>query len=121
MADSKKLLFLNRKPPYSSMALKESLDAALVTASFNQEVSLLFMGDGVFQLLDQQKAEAIESKHHGAMFAGLELYDIDRVYVAAESLKERHLDESDLIMPVQLLNQEAVHVLLQQQDAVLSF
>ena len=50
----KKFLYLNRKAPYGTIYAWESLEVVLIGAAFDQEVSLLFVDDGVYQLTKGQ-------------------------------------------------------------------
>ncbi len=47
MSDIKKFLFVNRKAPYGTIYALESLEVVLITAAFDQDVSLAFLDDGV--------------------------------------------------------------------------
>ena len=47
--DTKKFLFINRKPPYGTIYAWESLEVVLIGAAFEQDVSLAFMDDGVYE------------------------------------------------------------------------
>jgi tRNA 2-thiouridine synthesizing protein C len=51
----KKFLYLNRKAPYGSIYALESLEVVLIGAAFEQDVSLAFIDDGVYQLKKGQK------------------------------------------------------------------
>lgn len=46
----KKFMFVNRKAPYGTIYALESLEVVLITAAFDQDVSLAFLDDGVLQL-----------------------------------------------------------------------
>jgi tRNA 2-thiouridine synthesizing protein D len=46
----KKFLYLNRKAPYGTIYAWESLEVVLIGAAFDQDVSLAFVDDGVYQL-----------------------------------------------------------------------
>ena len=48
---SKKFLYVNRKAPYGTIYGLESLEVVLIGAAFEQDVSLAFLDDGVFQLV----------------------------------------------------------------------
>ena len=43
----KRFLFVNRKAPYGSIYALESLEVVLISAAFDQDISLVFMDDGV--------------------------------------------------------------------------
>lgn len=115
----KKILFIQHKAPYGSESPSETLDAALVCAAFGQAVSLLFQGDGVWQLLPEQQGQALDRKTLIAQLGALPLYDIEQVYADAASLHDRGLSAEQLGLPVTLLESEALRELLAAQEAVL--
>ena len=51
---SKKFIYVNRKAPHGSIYALESLEVVLISAAFEQDVSLAFIDDGVYQLLSGQ-------------------------------------------------------------------
>jgi tRNA 2-thiouridine synthesizing protein C len=114
-------LFVCRRPPYGSSLAREALDVALAAAAFDQPVAMLFLGDGVLQLLSQQKADAIEQKPLDKQLGALPLYDIDQLYVDAEALRERKLLLVDLALPAQPLSVAEITALLAGHDVVLGF
>lgn len=89
--NDKTIAIVNTQAPFSNAAGKEALDAALIFGSFEQAPSLFFLGDGVFQLIGQQNADAIDMKDYLKTFAALEFYDIDNIYLCQQSLAERNL------------------------------
>ncbi len=121
MSNIKSFLIINRHSPYQSSITKEALDVALMAAVFNQKTSVLFMDDGVYQLLNNQDPKDIQQKNNAATFPMLEMYDVDAVYVESTSLETRGLKEQDLLMPVQILTGEGVRKLIEQQHVVLNF
>ena len=48
---TKKFMYLNRKAPYGTVYALESLEVVLIAAAFEQDVSLAFIDDGVYQSL----------------------------------------------------------------------
>jgi tRNA 2-thiouridine synthesizing protein C len=115
----KRIAVVCRHSPYGGSYPREALDTALAAAAFDQPVTLVFMGDGVWQLLPEQRPDSGKSleKQLGA----LPLYDIDTLYVEAESLAQRGLDAAELALPVQVLSSTALADLLAGQDVVLGF
>jgi len=59
----KKFMFVNRKAPYGTIYALESLEVVLITAAFDQDVSLVFLDDGVYQLKKAQQTKGIETKN----------------------------------------------------------
>ena len=45
----KKFMYMNRKAPYGTIYALESLEVVLIAAAFDQDVSLVFADDGVYQ------------------------------------------------------------------------
>ena len=119
--NSKKLLFLNRKAPYGSSLPREALDAVLMASAFGQQVTLVFLGDGVFQLKTQQDPSEIEMKNFSKTFAALELYGVSSIYVEQSSLQKRGLTQDQLLIPAKLIQPHELTELLEEQDQVLSF
>ncbi|WP_353978840.1 sulfurtransferase complex subunit TusC [Salinicola endophyticus] len=115
------LLVILRHPPHGSSWLREGVDVALVAAAFGQSVGLLFQGDGVFALVEGQCAGPLGQKGTHAQLAMLEMYDIERLWVSANALRARGLMPADLMLPVQLLEAEALERLIHAQPRTLLF
>src|SRR5690554_8074147 len=94
----KKFLYVNRKAPYGTIYALESLEVVLIAAAFEQDVSLLFVDDGVFQLKKGQDTKGIEQKNFSPTYRALEGYDIEKLYVEKESMEARGLTEDDLVV-----------------------
>jgi len=117
----KKFMFVNRKAPYGTIYALESLEVVLITATFDQDVSLVFMDDGVYQLVKGQQTKGIGIKNFSPSYRALEGYDIEKLYVDRASLDQRGLSEADLLVPVEVLDDQQMGELMAQQDVVLSF
>lgn len=94
-------VIIQRQPPYGSQLASESLDIALGFAVMDQSCALLFLDDGVWQLLAQQSPSS--QKNLAKHFAALPMYGIDNLYCERESLQQRGLDEDALIAGVQII------------------
>jgi len=117
----KKFAFVNRKAPYGTIYALESLEVVLISAAFDQDVSLLFLDDGVYQLKKGQATKAIDVKNFSPTYRALEGYDIEKLYVERESLEARGLTEDDLVVPVELVSAAEMAAIMEDQDVVLSF
>jgi tRNA 2-thiouridine synthesizing protein C len=117
----KKFMFINRKAPYGSVYALESLEVVLISAAFEQNVSLVFADDGVYQLKKGQQTKGIETKNFSPTYRALEGYDIEKLYVERESLEARGLTEDDLLVDVNVLGSAEIGALMAEQDVVLSF
>lgn len=117
----KKFAFINRKAPYGTVYALESLEVVLISAAFDQDVSLMFIDDGVYELKKGQGTKAIGMKNFSPTYRALEGYDIEKLYVEKESLEERGLAEEDLLVDVQVLSRADMAALMEEQDVILSF
>jgi tRNA 2-thiouridine synthesizing protein C len=117
----KKFMYVNRRAPYGSVYALESLEVVLVGAAFNQDVSVVFADDGVFQLKKGQDTEELGMKNFSPTYRALEMYDVEKLYVEKESLEARGLTEDDLVVPVEVMTNSEIGKLMEQQDVVLSF
>jgi tRNA 2-thiouridine synthesizing protein C len=117
----KKFLYVNRKAPYGSIYALESLEVVLIGAAFEQDVSLAFLGDGVYQLAKGQDTKGLEVKNFSPAFRALEDYDVTKLYVDEQSLRARGLTAGDLVVPVEVVSAERMAEIMESQDVVLSF
>ena len=117
----KRLLFRLSKAPYGSSLAREALDAVLAAAVFEQEVSLLFCGDALYQLLPSQAPDRIQQKQYTAAFGLFPLYGITKIYAEANDMAARNLSTTELTLPVQLLNTAELQHLYRNQDQIISF
>ena len=117
----KKFMFVNRKPPYGTVYALESLEVVLITATFDQDVSLVFLDDGVYELVKGQDTKATGIKNHSKTYRALEGYDVEKLYVERESMAARGLTEHDLMVDVTVLSTAEMADLMASQDVVLSF
>jgi len=92
----KKFLYVNRKAPYGTIYAQEALEVVLIGAAFDQDVSLAFLDDGVFQLTKGQDTKAAGLKNFSPTFRALGDYEVTKLYVEQESLNERGLTLDDL-------------------------
>jgi tRNA 2-thiouridine synthesizing protein C len=135
MSESKKFLYVNRKAPYGTIYALESLEVVLIGAAFDQDVSLLFVDDGVFQLKNNQQTEHSGMKNFSPTYKALGDYDVNKIYVSKESLEARGLTVDDLFpltyededddwaekSSIHLVGAEDIKTLMEEQDVILSF
>ena len=117
----KKFMFVNRKAPYGTIYALEALEVVLISAAFDQDVSLAFLDDGVYQLVKGQHTKAIDVKNFSPTYRALEGYDIEKLYVEKESLEQRGLTEADLLVDVEVMSSADIAKMMAEQDVVISF
>jgi tRNA 2-thiouridine synthesizing protein C len=135
MSEIKKFLYVNRKAPYGTIYALESLEVVLIGAAFDQDVSLAFLDDGVYELIKGQDTKAIGVKNFSPTYSALGDYDVKKIYVEKESLEERGLTLDNLMDlkyededddwaekdSILLVSREELSEIMDQQDVVFSF
>ena len=120
-ADRPRLLVVIRHTPYGSSIARASLDAALAAAAFDQPIQVLFLGDGVLQLVPGQDSSAIGVRNIGRLLGSFPLYDIEHVYIDEEAAGRLGVDPSEAPLPTRPVNAAAIHALMDSCDHLLSF
>ena len=116
----KRFLYVNRKAPYGTIYALETLETVLIAAAFEQDVSVVFMDDGVFQLKKEQNTADLGMKNFSPTFRALEGYDVEKLYVEKESMEARGLTAEDLVVDVEVVSSSELQDLMEAQDVVLS-
>ena len=117
----RKFMYVNRRAPYGTIYALESLEVVLIAAAFEQDVTLVFMDDGVYQIKKGQNTEGIGVKNFSPTYRALEGYDVEKLYVEKESLESRGMTTDDLVVPVQILDKDQLAALMEEQEVILSF
>jgi len=131
----KKFMYANRRAPYGTIYAWESLEVVLIGAAFDQDVSLAFLDDGVYQLVKGQDTSGVGMKNFSSTYKALGDYDVNKLYVEKESLEERGLTLEDL-MPltyedenddwaekdsIRLVSRAEMADIMDEQDVIFSF
>jgi len=117
----KNLAVINSSAPYGCSNYRESIDLLLANASYDRPVALFFVGDGLYQLLNNQAPETIEAKDISKMFGLLDLYDIEDIYFCQQSLTQRNLDPQSLLVEGEVLSPQQWFAQLARYDQVVNF
>ena len=96
MSEVKKFMYVNRRAPYGTIYAWESLEVVLIGAAFEQDVSMAFIDDGVYQLAKGQDTTGLEMKNFSPTYSALGDYEVTKIYIEKESLEERGLTLDDL-------------------------
>jgi len=135
MSDIKNFLYLNRRAPYGTVYAWESLEVVLIGAAFEQDVSLAFVDDGVYQIMKGQDTSGLGIKNFSPTYSALGDYDVQKIYVEKESLDARGLSVEDLLDlkyededddwaekdSIKVVSAEELAKLMDESDVVLSF
>ncbi len=115
----KSLLVISRAAPWSGPGARETLDIALSGGAFDIPVSLLWLDDGVYQLVSGQQPHQLEQKDLQANIAALPLFGVEQLYVCGRSLQARGLTQQQLLPEVRVVDQAGLAAVLASHDQVL--
>lgn len=132
---AKKFLYVNRRAPYGTIYALESLEVVLIGAAFDQDVSLAFFDDGVYQIVKGQDTKGIGMKNFSPTYRALGDFEVTKLYVEKESLEERGLSSDDLLEityededddwaekpSIRIVNRSEMTEIMADQDVILSF
>lgn len=117
--DIKKIMHVMRRAPHGSIYTYEGLEMILIMAAYEQDLSVAFIGDGVYALKKDQDTAGIGIKGFSKTFMALDGYDVEKLYVDKQSLEERGLTEEDLLVDVEVMDSSEIGRLMNEQDVVI--
>ncbi len=115
----KKIALITRRAPHGSIYAYEGLETVLIMAAYDQDISMIFIDDGVYALKSDQDTEAIGIKGFVKTLTVLEDYDVEKLYVDKTSMEERGLTANDLAVPVEVLESQEIAKIMAEQDAII--
>ena len=106
--------------PYNGVLAQDALDFAMGATNYGHDVSLLFMEDGVFQLLaKQQPVEGI--KNHEKRLKSLPFFDMETLLCCKSSLVKRNISPAEIEHDITLCDTDTMSDMLCQSDHVVRF
>ncbi|MNP70609.1 Intracellular sulfur oxidation protein DsrF [compost metagenome] len=82
---------------------------------------MLFLDDGVFQLVAAQQPATLQQKDLTANLQALPMFGVDSLYASARSLQERGLESAAALnLAVEVLDDSALTALIARYDQVLT-
>jgi tRNA 2-thiouridine synthesizing protein C len=115
----KKIMHVLRHAPHGTIYTYEGLEMILIMAAYEQDLSVVFIGDGVYALKKGQDTTTIGIKGYSRTFMALDGYDVEKLYVDQHSLEERGLGTDDLIVAVEIMTAEKIGLLMKEQDVII--
>ncbi len=117
---SQSLLIISRQTPWSGPSAREALDIALAGGAFDLPIGLLFLDDGVLQLVPAQQPAALQQKDLSANLQALPMFGVEALYASARSLEERGLRGQPLSLAVEALDDAELTALIDRYDQVIT-
>lgn len=104
-----------RTAPYGTIYAFEGLENVLIMGAYDQDISVLFIDDGVYAIKDGMNTESTGIKNFSPTFRALEAYDIEKVYIDKTSMEERGLSADDLVIDAQAIEASEVEKMMEEQ------
>ncbi len=117
----KKIIFVMRKAPHGTIYSYEGLETVLIMAAYEQDLSMAFIGDGVFALVKDQNTDDIGIKGFIKTYGALEDYDVEKIYVDRVSMEERGLTPDDFAIPVEVKESDELGAIMEEQHAAIPY
>ena len=114
-----KLLVIFNASPYRTDRIRSGIDFCLAAGAFEQEVSLLLLGDAVMLLQADQHSDLIQQKDLSKLISAFPIYGIQKIFLEASSpytLKSAHQG-----IEVQKVDDSEIKTLIHSSDAILNF
>jgi len=115
----KKILLVIKSPPYGSGRAAEGLRMATAMIAMDVLPKILFIDDGVYCLLRNQKPEAADLASFGERLKTLA--DLIGLYAVSDSMKKRSLRKTDLAYNLKTVSLEEAVALIPENDTVITF
>lgn len=105
--------------PYGSSKAHASYDMLMMATAFDFDVSVAFLDDGIFQLMKNQKCQAIAEKNLAKQLKSMEIFSIKNIYIEERALHMRGLTQSDLIIRAKIITPKKLGAIMRQQDYII--
>ena len=93
---------------------------ALAFGAFDQAITVLLLGDGVWNLVANQAGDAINTKTVSQMLPTLEIYGVEEICISSAALAARELSQAELCIQGRLVSSAEIQLLIEQHELVLS-
>lgn len=117
---AKSMLIISRQAPWSGPSAREALDIALAGGAFDLPLAMLFLDDGVLQLMPAQQPAAVQQKNLAANLQALPMFGVEQLYACQHSLSRRGLSADGLELSVQALDDDELKALIARFDQVVT-
>lgn len=110
-----------RTAPYGTIYAFEGLENVLIMGAYDQDISVLFIDDGVYAIKEGMNTEGTGIKNFSPTFRALEAYDIEKVFIDKSSMEERGLSADDLVIDAQVVEAGDVEKMMEEQKNFFMF
>ena len=114
----KKMMCIMSKAPHGTIYSYEGLEMVLIMATYDQDITMVFIDDGVYTLKKDQNTTSLGIKGFANTFPALDGYDVEKLYVDRKSLEDRGLTTDDLVVGVEVFESAELAKMMAEQDVV---
>ncbi|MBE0429685.1 MAG: sulfurtransferase complex subunit TusC [Thermoleophilia bacterium] len=119
---AQKLMIVFRTAPYGTIYSYEGLENVVMMAAYEQDLTVLFIDDGVLSLKKGMDSSAFGIKDFSPTFKALEpVYDVEKIFIDKASLESRGLSLDELIIQPELIDSDQVEKLMEEQRNFMMF
>ena len=110
-----------RTAPYGSIYSFEGLENVLIMGAYDQDVSVLFIDDGVFAIKKGMDNSVTGIKDFSPTFRALEAYDIEKIFIDRTSMEVRGLTLDDFVIEPEVIESDQVEKMMEEQKNFMIF
>ena len=101
------------RTPHKDFGAKEAMDFAMSATAFGHQVNVLFIDDGVYQLLPSKATDTeYKIKQTAKIAKSMPFFDVENTYVCQQSLTARQIDNNDIEASFDLIDVSSVRELI---------
>lgn len=120
--EPQKLMVVFRTAPYGNIYSFEGLENVVMMAAYEQDLTVLFIDDGVLALKKGMDGSGTGIKDFSPTFKALEpVYDVEKIYIDRASLEARGLTLDDLIIQPEFIEADQVEKMIAEQKNTMMF
>jgi tRNA 2-thiouridine synthesizing protein C len=117
----KKIAILLSHSPFDSALSREANDMIMALAAVEHQITVIYQGAGVLQLLPVHSQAAIGCKDYTPTQKLFELYEVAAVIASSSALAHYDIDVQKCLIPVMSVSDAQIKFVLAQQQHILRF
>ncbi|CAL4324056.1 sulfurtransferase complex subunit TusC [Buchnera aphidicola] len=118
----KKIAIIFSHAPYGKHIGKDGLNFVLSASCYTNNLKIFFIGDGIFQIIDNQNSRLKFFKSYCASFKILSLYDVNEFYICYESLLQRGFEKDiSIILNAKIIDAIVLRKKINQCNHIINF
>ena len=113
----KSLLVILSQTPHRDYSAKETMDFAMSATAFGHQVNVVFVDDGVYQLLQGDSTDThYKAKQTAKIAKSMSFFDIENTYVCKQSLEQRNIDKSLFTLDFEVIDSSVIRNLIESHS-----